>query len=153
MTRDDAPQIRTATRHDAPRLVELLTMGALVSDKEDASQLAAYEAALDEIAATPGCDVLVAELHGVVVGMCQLITFRHVQERGRRCAELESMHVHPDHRSHGVGSVLLEAVVARAEELDCYRVQLTSNADRSDAHRFYERHGFAASHRGFKRRI
>ena len=30
-------------------------------------------------------------------------------------------------------------------------VQLTSNKSRTAAHRFYERHGFAATHEGFKR--
>jgi len=40
--------------------------------------------------------------------------------------------------------------IARARALGCYRVQLTSNAARPEAHRFYERLGFVASHVGFK---
>ena len=89
--------------------------------------------------------------HGEVVGTCQLITFRHLQHGGGRCAEIESMHVRPDVRGTGVGGVLLEAAVEAAVVAGCYRVQLTSNAARTDAHRFYERHGFVASHVGFKR--
>jgi GNAT superfamily N-acetyltransferase len=118
---------------------------------EDPSDPAPYAAALEEIAATPGTDVLVAELDGSVVGMCQLITFRHVQQRGGRCAEIESMHVAESHRGRGIGTVILEAAVDRARRLGCYRIQLTSNNVRSDAHRFYARHGFTASHEGFKR--
>ena len=71
--------------------------------------------------------------------MCQVITFRHLQHRGGRCAELESMHVAPDLRGHGVGGVLLEAAVEAARAAGCYRVQLTSDAARADAHRFYAR--------------
>jgi GNAT superfamily N-acetyltransferase len=95
----------------------------------------------------------VAELDGEVVGVCQLIVFRHLQAHGGLCAEVESMHVHPDHRSGGAGAALLAEAVARAGALGCYRIQLTSNTARSDAHRFYERLGFVPSHVGFKMRL
>lgn len=149
--------MRNAVVADAARLVELLVHGAL-HPKEDPTDLAPYEAAIAECAADPSGAILVAQLADIdgpagVVGVCQLMTFRHLQERGRRCAELESMHVHPDHRSSGIGSVLLAAAIERARALGCYRVQLTSNKDRPDAHRFYARHGFERSHEGFKRRL
>jgi ribosomal protein S18 acetylase RimI-like enzyme len=142
--------VRPARRSDAPRLAALLAAGSLRGGEEPADP-SAYESALDEIAATPGNEVLVAEVGGAVVGMCQLLTFRHLQERGGRCAEIESVHVDERLRSSGIGGTLLEAAVARAEAAGCYRVQLTSNKSREAAHRFYERHGFAASHEGFKR--
>ena len=54
------------------------------------------------------------------------------------CAEIESVHVHPDHRGSGVrGAHRRPSRAARPR--GCYRVQLTSNAARPDAHRFYER--------------
>ena len=150
---DDAPvvEIRTARPDDVGRLVTLLAHGSLVEGQEDPADLGPYQAALEEITATPGCDVLVAEVGGEVVGTCQLVTFRHLQAGGGRCAEIESVHVHPDWRSRGIGGVLLEAAVARAASAGCYRVQLTSNKARADAHRFYERHGFTPSHQGYKR--
>jgi GNAT superfamily N-acetyltransferase len=40
--------------------------------------------------------------------------------------------------------------IEEAKRRDCRLVQLTSNAARTDAHRFYERLGFAKSHAGFK---
>jgi GNAT superfamily N-acetyltransferase len=142
--------VRTAHAADIPRLAALLAAGTL-RESEDAADLVAYQAALEEITATPGTDVLVAERDGEVVGMCQLITFRHLQERGGRCAEIESMHVDSRFRSGGIGSVLVEAAVQRAAEAGCYRVQLTSHQSRKAAHRFYERHGFEPTHLGFKR--
>ena len=89
--------VREATEEDIPRLVELLEHGSLTEGKEDATDLSPYRAALAEIARGPGA-VLVAEIDGQVVGVCQLIVFRHLQTRGGRCAEVESVHVHPDHR-------------------------------------------------------
>jgi GNAT superfamily N-acetyltransferase len=95
----------------------------------------------------------VAERAGVVVGVCQLIVFRHLQAHGGLCAEVESMHVHPDHRNGGVGAALIGEAIARARAQGCYRLQLTSNAARPDAHRFYEWLGFVPSHVGFKMRL
>ncbi len=142
-------KIRTANPADAHRLAGLMAGGALVP--KDLDDTEAIAEALAEIARTPGSDVLVAEVDGRVVGMCQLITFRHVQHGGGLCAEIESLHVHSDHRSSGIGGALLEEAVSRAREAGCYRVQLTSNTARSDAHRFYEGHGFQPTHVGFKR--
>ena len=92
-----------------------------------------------------------AELNAEVVGVCQLLVLRHLQHAGGRCAEIESMHVRSDLRSRRVGEALLDEVEVRARSLGCYRIQLTSNLARLDAHRFYTRNGYAASHLGFKK--
>lgn len=142
--------VRPARPEDLPRLVELLAAGT-IRGGEDPSDLDSYRRAFEEISAEPGSEILIAEDGGRVIGLCQLITFRHLQDRGGRCAEIESVHVDERHRGGGVGAALLEAAVAQAHALGCYRVQLTSNKSRVDAHRFYLRHGFVASHEGFKR--
>jgi GNAT superfamily N-acetyltransferase len=139
-----------ATVDDAARLANLLAGGTLRGN-EDPDHLDGYRDALNEIVRTPGSDVFVAEVDGTVVGMGQLITFRHVQERGGRCAEIESMHVDQRLRGSGIGGLLLETMVAAARRAGCYRIQLTSNKARSEAHRFYRHHGFEATHEGFKR--
>lgn len=145
--------VRQATPADAGALVALLTAGALGASVEDPGDLDPYRSALADIAATPGAEVLVMVRDGDVVATCQLLVFRHLQHRGGRCAEVESVHVRPDLRGTGIGGVLLEAAVDAARAAGCYRVQLTSNAARADAHRFYERHGFTPSHVGFKRQL
>ncbi len=132
---------------------ELLGHGSLLGPQEDPSDRSAYRAALTEIQASHGSDVLVAEEDGMVVGMCQLVVFRHFQHHGGRCAEVESLHVHPDFRGRGIGAQLLSTAIELAQGLGCYRIQLTSNEQRTDAHRFYLREGFAATHVGFKRLI
>ena len=147
----DTVAIRSAAPGDVNRLITLLQHGALEERKEEPSDPSAYLVALAEIQATGRGDLLVAELDGEVVGMCQLMVFRHFQRRGGLCAEVESMHVHPDFRGRGIGEQLLDAASTAAQQAGCYRVQLTSNLQRTDAHRFYERHGFVPSHLGFKR--
>ncbi len=146
-----AVAIRDARTTDLPGVIEMLDHGALVDGKEDPGDPRPYEAALAEIDATPGWALLVAEAGGLVVGTCQLIVFRHIQAVGGRCAEVESVHVRAEWRGRGIGGLLVEEAVARAVALGCYRVQLTSNKARTDAHRFYGRHDFVASHEGYKR--
>lgn len=141
--------VRDAVLDDARRLAELLAGGAL-SVKEDVDDVASYREALADIRSTPGQVVLVAECDREVIGMCQLMMFRHIQHRGGRCAEVESVHVDEAWRRRGVGSILMGEAVRRARVAGCYRVQLTSNAARVDAHRWYLRLGFVDSHVGFK---
>jgi GNAT superfamily N-acetyltransferase len=141
--------VRPATDADLGPVVALLEHGSLVEGKEDPLDLAPYRVALADIARQPG-GLLVAEEGGQVVGVCQLIVFRHLQSRGGLCAEIESVHVHPEQRGRGIGHVLMEAAVQQARDLGCYRMQLTSNMARPDAHRFYESLGFTPSHQGFK---
>ncbi len=144
--------VRLCASADLPRVLELLRLGAVPGSSggiENPADLGPYERALQETGSAGG-SVLVAEVDGEVVGVCQLIVFRHLQARGGLCAEIESVHVHPDRRGSGVGTALLRAAIDRAENLGCYRVQLTSNVLRPDAHRLYERLGFVPSHVGFK---
>lgn len=143
--------LRDALASDVDDLVELLMAGRLNATYDGPAHRVAYLDALREIDARDDSYILVAELGGHVVGMLQLFTFRHFQHRGGRCAEIESMHVAEERRGRGIGARLIGHAVTRARELGCYRIQLTSNEARADAHRFYESHGFVASHRGFKR--
>ncbi len=123
--------IRRATAGDLGRVVELLLLGALAGaapGAETPADLEPYRRGLRDIDDAGGA-VLVAERDGDgVVGVCQLLVFRHLQRRGGLCAEIESVHVHLDHRNGGVGAALVAEAVARARALGCYRVQLTSDA-------------------------
>ncbi len=53
-------------------------------------------------------------------------------------------------RGQGLGGELVRWIVDDARRRKCSRVELTSNAKRVDARRFYERLGFEASHVGMK---
>jgi GNAT superfamily N-acetyltransferase len=142
--------VRRARDADLPRIVQLLVKGSVPGETSpEGGDIALYRSALQEIEAGAGA-VLVAELCDEVVGVCQLIVFRHLHRRGGLCAEIESVHVHPDHRGAGIGSTLMADAIERARAVGCYRVQLTSNRAREDAHRFYERLGFVPSHVGYK---
>jgi GNAT superfamily N-acetyltransferase len=124
--------------------------GSLTPEGEDESDVQRYWDAVEETRRRRG-DVLVAIVNDEVVGVTQVMVFPHFQHTGGWCAELESVHVRRDLRSQGVGAKLLAAAEELARREGCYRVQLTSRNIRSDAHRFYEAHGFIATSQGFKK--
>jgi GNAT superfamily N-acetyltransferase len=146
------PTLRLATRDDLPSIVRIYARDDIHAYPEvwDASSLGAYVDALDEIAADPNNELWVAEVDGNVVGTFQLTFIRQLTYRGARIAQIESVLVDAPFCGRGIGSHMMRFAIARARERGCLRAQLTSNKKRKDAHRFYERLGFVATHEGMK---
>jgi GNAT superfamily N-acetyltransferase len=69
---------------------------------------------------------------------------------GARRAQIEAVRVAAGRRGAGIGEALIRDAIARARDAGCSLVQLTTDRQRSDAHRFYERLGFVPSHIGMK---
>jgi GNAT superfamily N-acetyltransferase len=145
-----AVEIRPIARDDVRAAIALLIGGSLTPEYERPDRPDDYWQAVEETRRQHG-DVLVAQKDGEVVGVCQVIIFRHFQHAGGWCAELESVHVRDDLRSQGIGAQLLAGAEALARERGCYRVQLTSRNVREDAHRFYRTNGYAQTSQGFKK--
>lgn len=70
--------------------------------------------------------------------------------RGALRAQIEAVRVRKDRRSSGVGAEMFQLAIDEARRRGCALVQLTTDKSRPDAHRFYERLGFIASHEGLK---
>jgi GNAT superfamily N-acetyltransferase len=148
--------LRRARRDDLPALVALLRddeLSTSVESPESEPLPPSYAAAFDEIDRDPRQELMVAELDGRVVGSFQLTLLPGLAGQGRPVALVESVHVLSGVRGRGIGIKMMEWAIARAEEKGCRRIQLTSNKRRKDAHRFYERLGFHATHEGFKRSL
>jgi GNAT superfamily N-acetyltransferase len=150
-------QLRRATEADADALIALLAddpISAARGDQASEADAPAYRAALGEILAEPSNDLLVVELDGAVVGTLQLTSIPGMARRGARRLLVEAVRVSSALRSSGIGSAVMTWVAAdAAPALGAAMVQLTSDAARVDAHRFYERLGYAGSHVGFKLRV
>jgi GNAT superfamily N-acetyltransferase len=142
-------KIRTATRDDLPRLVELLSQLSLDEPREDPAY--DYLPAFEAIDADPRQTLLVAESVELgVVGTLVVVLVPNLSYRGRPWAVIENVVVDKRARGSGVGEQLMRHAIDIAREGGCYRVGLTSNKLRPASHRFYERLGFVASHEGFK---
>lgn len=150
-----AIEVRVATEADLPAVVRLLAddpLGATrerVADPVPGEYLAAFRA----MQAQTGNDLLVAVHDGAVVGCLQLTVLPGLSRLGALRAQLEGVRVASTERGAGIGEVLVRAAIERARAAGCTIVQLTSDATRVDAQRFYRRLGFEPSHVGMKLRI
>lgn len=142
--------IRLADREDVPAIAALLADDPLGATREDAGNLAAYRHAFEVMTAQQGNMMLVAEQAGRVIGCLQLTIIPGLSRRGVTRALIEGVRVAADSRGLGLGERLIRHAIDLGREAGCGLVQLTSDNSRVDAHRFYERLGFVASHVGFK---
>lgn len=156
MSREYGPgervRIRAATRADVPRIVALLADDPLGAAREQAADPlpTAYWDAYAAIAADPNQRLLVADDGGSVVGVLQLTFIPGLTRLGSWRAQVEGVRVDRARRGAGVGELLLRHAVDLARQRGCRLVQLTTDKERPDAHRFYERLGFRATHEGMK---
>jgi len=84
------------------------------------------------------------------VGTMQLSLLPGLARRGALRAQIESVRVRASHRGHGLGAAMMTWAIDEARRRGCALVQLTTDKSRTDAHRFYQRLGFTASHEGLK---
>ncbi|MFG3589017.1 GNAT family N-acetyltransferase [Streptomyces sp. NPDC047990] len=143
-------EIRPAVADDVPAIVAMLADDALGAQRESPDDLTPYLAALERLSGDPHQHLVVAVREGRIVGTLQLTIIPGLSRRGATRALIEAVRVHTDERGSGLGTRIIEWAIAESRRQECRLVELTSDASRTDAHRFYERLGFTASHLGFK---
>ncbi|MFF4455637.1 GNAT family N-acetyltransferase [Streptomyces goshikiensis] len=148
----DTPElsIRPATEDDLPAIVAMLADDPLGATRESPDDLTPYAAALKRLVEDPHQHVVVAVRGDRVVGTLQLTIVLGLSRKGATRSIIEGVRVHADERGSGLGTRFVEWAVDQSRRENCQLVQLTSDVTRTDAHRFYERLGFTASHIGFK---
>ena len=145
MTLSPRIEVRSATMADAATLVELLAQmderdedparDALL-DVEGARQIMA------RMAAYPDFRAFLVFSDGIAVGTFSLLVFCSLTHEGCKQAVLDAVVISRRFRGQGIGSVMLEQACKIAGEAGCYKIALSSNLKRIDAHRFYETYGF-----------
>lgn len=141
--------IRRARRDDVEDIVTMLADDPLGATRERPGD-PRYAEAFAELDSDPHQLLAVAERDGEVVGTLQLTFIPGLSRVGATRALIESVRVRTDQRGGGLGQRLIEWSIDEARRRGCALVQLTTDASRVDAHRFYERLGFVASHVGMK---
>jgi GNAT superfamily N-acetyltransferase len=132
--------IAPATIDDCPKCAELL-VEQLSEHGVDASA-ERLEQVLEGVVTERGCGfLLVAQHNGQIVGVAYVATIRSAEHCGL-VAWLEELYVTPDHRSRGVGTALLTAVLERAREAGIVAVDLEIDAGHRRAASLYGRFGF-----------
>jgi len=129
--------VRMVDDADLPAATFLLgQLGYAMSEGEAARRLVAVRNAI-------GHRVWVADHDGEVVGLLHAF-FRPALEKPPEVV-VEALVVDASRRSQGIGEQLMQVVERWARESGSATVSLYSGAQRTDAHRFYERLGYAKS--------
>lgn len=145
--------VRRALAEDVPAIVALLADDVLGRGRESGDD-EVYRSAFEEIDADPNQYLAVVEGEdGSVVATLQATVIPGLSRGGARRLQVEAVRVAASHRSTGLGTALFDWVEEYARHRGASLIQLTSDKAREDAHRFYDRLGFTASHEGYKRRL
>ena len=144
--------IRKAGEEDIPRIQELYLQLAFTPPPPDRPKPSteAYRRVFAESNAIPGYELLVAEADGTIVGSTVLAILPGMAHGVSPFAVVEYVVVDEKHRGQGIGRILMEYVIDRAKEAGCYKIMLTSDKRRTEAHEFYRAIGFEASAHGFR---
>ena len=145
-------KIREARSSDVAALVAIFAADELGGHGDTTAPeiFGEYLRAFERIASSPDQTLYVAERDGQVVGTFQTMVVTSLVGRGSSSMIIEAVQTRGDMRGRGIGGQMIEFAIAEAKRRGLRLVQLTSNASRTDAHRFYERLGFKQSHLGFK---
>lgn len=148
-------KFRQATIEDLPAIVRMLADDFLGATREKYETLLpeSYVKSFAEIEADKNNELIVAEMNGEIVGTLQITFTPSISFQGGKRATVESVRVDEKRRGQGIGKELMRWAIERAKRENCVFLQLTTNAERKDAHRFYENLGFEKKHLGMKLKL
>ena len=149
-------KIRKAVLDDLSQIIGILAGDKLGKFREEFAEPLPvnYIKAFEKIDANPSQLLLAAEDEtGQVVGTMQLTFIQYLTYRGGLRAQAESVFVREDFRGKGVGTELMKFAIEQSKLRGAHLLQLTTDKQRPDAKRFYEKLGFKASHEGMKLQI
>ena len=133
--------IRRAQDSDLPAL--LRRYAQLDADGGPVLAVDAATAILRRMATYPDYAVHVATAaDGTLVGTFALLVMDNLAHRGAPSAIVEDVCVAESLRRRGVGRAMMRFAMERARERGCYKLTLSSNVARDQAHAFYLSLGF-----------
>jgi len=144
---------RKAQKEDIPFIVEMLANDKLGAIREtyQTPLLDQYYVAFDNIDSEENQELIVVEdSDKVIIGTLQLSFLQYLTYQGGIRAQIEAVRIRADKRGAGVGEELFKWAINRAKERGAHLLQLTTDKQRPEAFKFYEKLGFVASHEGMK---
>jgi ribosomal protein S18 acetylase RimI-like enzyme len=143
---------RAATTEDLPAILALLMDDALGKLREDLGPPLnpRYLEAFAAIERDPNQLLAVADQDGLVAGCLQLTFIPGLSRTGMWRGQIEAVRIASSLRGSGVGKAMMQWAIEQCRARGCGLVQLTTDKQRPDAHRFYEALGFQATHEGMK---
>ena len=140
-----------ARASDVPALVALLGDDVLGREREGADQ-ESYARAFEQVDADPRHFLAaVRDESEQIVATLQLTVLPGLSRGGATRLQIEAVRIAASTRGSGLGTALFAWAHDWGRSQGATLAQLTTDGSRTDAHRFYGRLGYEASHVGFKR--
>lgn len=145
-------RFRDATAGDLAAIIALIADDQLGKARDNAILPLdrRYTDAFAAMQRDPNQMLAVAEQAGVVIGCMQITFIPGLSRMGAWRGQIESVRVARLLRGAGIGAAFFQWAIGVCRDRGCNLVQLFTDKSRADAHRFYERLGFKASHEGLK---
>ena len=143
---------RQATSEDLVSIVQMLADDELGSKRENFKDPLpeAYIKAFNNINNDSNQELIVVEDESEVIGTMQLTFIPYLTYQGGIRAQIEAVRIKKDKRGLGLGEEMFKWAIERAKGRGAHVLQLTSDKQRPEAIKFYEKLGFTASHEGMK---
>jgi len=129
-----AVTLRRAVESDLPAVLALI---AELSPADPPMPLERAREIFARMQGTPRMAVWVVERDRVTIGTYTMHVMENLGHSGAPAGIVESVVVARELRGQGIGALMM-----RHAEAGCYKIALSSNRKRPDAHRFYRRLGF-----------
>jgi len=149
--RTESLEIREAGVADLPRLMPLI--GQLGMDDGRVLDAGEAEGLIDKMKGYPDYRLYVALAGGEAVGVFALLIMDNLGHQGAPSGIVEDVVVRHDRRRRGIGEAMMGFAMDRCREKKCYKMVLSSNRNRADAHEFYRSLGFEIHGLSFEVRI
>ncbi len=138
-------QIRQAIKQDLPQILNLY---ATVLDKGEVISIEQAENLFTKMTFYPNYKVYVAENESEIIGTFALLIMDNLAHIGTPSAIVEDVVVSENYQGNGIGKIMMNFAMERCKEERCYKLVLSSNLKRTEAHAFYEslafeKHGFS----------
>lgn len=103
----------------------------------------------EQVSADPRQHILVGVKDRRIIGTLTVVIIPNLGHRGSPWAAVENVVVDGNFRGRSAGTRLMAEAGRIAREHGCYKIVLTSNLSRRNAHNFYSRLGWRMTHAGF----
>ena len=139
-------EIREAEAADLPHALPLFGQLGMddgrVLDADGANRL------FEKMRRYPDYRLYIAVIDGQVLGAFTLLIMDNFAHLGAPSGIVEDVVVREGSRGKGIGATMMRFAMARCRENNCYKMVLSSNRNRAEAHRFYrslrfETHGYS----------
>ena len=132
--------IRKAEEKDIPSILALYS--EIDFSNEEPLSLQNAKVIFSQIQSYPNYHIYVALVQEEIVGTFALLIMDNLAHKGAPSGIVEDVAVSREWQGKGIGKQMMAYSMQKCKEVGCYKMALSSNAIRKNAHRFYESLGF-----------